>query len=86
MAGLRVLLDDPTATYTNLDFITGRIVLTLQQTTAFSAITVKLEGESRSRLTSGNDPRTRVSGTMPGAYDNQQPRQAIELEYHRVRM
>jgi len=47
---VRIVLDDPHTFYTNLDFITGRIVLNLSNDENISAIVVKLEGESRTIL------------------------------------
>jgi len=43
--------------YTNLDFVTGRVVLTLPTDATISAITVKLEGESKSRLDGPKSPQ-----------------------------
>ncbi|KAK5945316.1 hypothetical protein PMZ80_002520 [Knufia obscura] len=43
--------------YTNLDFITGRVILTLPTDATISAITVKLEGESKSRLDGPKTPQ-----------------------------
>lgn len=48
--------------YTNLDVVTGRVILSLATDTSISAIKVKLEGESRTRLSGPkfeNDPRDR---------------------------
>lgn len=45
-----IRLDKPHNHFTNLDYITGRVVLQLHSDTAISAIHVKLEGESRTRL------------------------------------
>lgn len=47
---VRVQLDNPHAFYTNLDFISGKIVLNLLTDETISAIVVKLEGESRTVL------------------------------------
>ncbi len=47
---VRVHLDDPYAFYTNLDFISGRIILSLSNDETISAIVVKLEGESKTVL------------------------------------
>jgi len=44
---VRIHLDAPHAFYTNLDFLSGRIILTLPTDETISAIFVKLEGESR---------------------------------------
>lgn len=42
--------------YTNLDFVTGRVILTLPSDATISAITVKLEGESKTRLDGPRSP------------------------------
>lgn len=47
---VRVQLDNPHAFYTNLDFISGKIVLNLISDETITAIVVKLEGESRTIL------------------------------------
>lgn len=58
---VRVHLDDPYAFYTNLDFISGRIILNLSREDTISAILVKLEGESNTRMEFPEipDPRQR---------------------------
>ncbi|KAK5085101.1 hypothetical protein LTR70_008673 [Exophiala xenobiotica] len=43
--------------YTNLDFVAGRVILTLPTDATISAITVKLEGESKSRLDGPKSPQ-----------------------------
>ncbi|KAH0564885.1 hypothetical protein GP486_001724 [Trichoglossum hirsutum] len=50
MPPVRVQLDQPHTHFTNLDFITGKVVLSLSYDEAISKIVVKLEGESMSRL------------------------------------
>ncbi|KAI9855582.1 MAG: hypothetical protein M1813_009721 [Trichoglossum hirsutum] len=50
MPPVRVQLDQPHTHFTNLDFITGKIILSLSNDEAISKIVVKLEGESMSRL------------------------------------
>lgn len=47
---VRIHLDDPHAFYTNLDFISGRIILSLSREDTISTVLVKLEGESRTRI------------------------------------
>lgn len=47
---VQVQLDTPDAQFTNLQFITGRVILTTQNSETISAIVVKLEGESRTLL------------------------------------
>lgn len=64
-----VKLDKPHSHFTNLDHITGRVVLQLHSDTAISAIHVKLEGESRTRLST---PR------------NDRDKKKAEIEVHKV--
>lgn len=65
-----IVLDQPSnIAFTNLDLISGKVVLKCAKSTDLSSIVVKLEGESRTRLLS-------VAG--PG--EKQKPR----LEYHKV--
>ncbi|KAL8688749.1 MAG: hypothetical protein Q9218_005413 [Villophora microphyllina] len=48
---VRIALDNSQPTlYTNLDFISGKAILSLRSHETIAAITVKLEGESKSRL------------------------------------
>lgn len=60
--------------YTNLDFVTGRVVLVLPYDAAITAVTVKLEGESRTRL---SGPK------FPG--NERSDKRRYELEAHKVR-
>ncbi|KAK5069312.1 hypothetical protein LTR64_008392 [Lithohypha guttulata] len=69
---VRVQLDLPHGDiYTNLDFVTGRVLLTLPTDATVSAITVKLEGESRTRL---EGPRS-----LPGSYDDDKKKTLLEV-------
>lgn len=45
-----IALDKPHAHVTNLDLITGKVILTVPNNESISLIVVKLEGESRSRV------------------------------------
>lgn len=54
---VRVQLDRHGDVYTNLDFVAGRVILTLPTDATISAITVKFEGESRSRLDGPKSPQ-----------------------------
>ena len=47
---VQLVLDDVPSTLTNLDTLNGKVVLRLFATTPLSNITVKLEGESKTRL------------------------------------
>ncbi len=60
--------------YTNLDFVNGRVILVLPLDAAISAVTVKLEGESRTRL---SGPK------FPG--NERSDKRRYELEVHKVR-
>lgn len=65
-----VILDQPAnVSYTNLDQISGRVVLRTSKSLDIDTIVVKLEGESRTRLLSAGGPG-----------DKQKP----QLEYHKV--
>lgn len=71
---VRIQLDQHNGPYyTNLDFISGRVLLTLPSDATISAINVKLEGESRSRLSGPRDPNERREKVK------------TELEVHKVR-
>ncbi|KAI1341427.1 hypothetical protein F5Y15DRAFT_376084 [Xylariaceae sp. FL0016] len=47
---IRIALDAPPQFYTNLDFISGRVLLQLQRPETIGNVIVKLEGESRTAL------------------------------------
>lgn len=67
-------LDRPHSHFTNLDILSGRVVLHLTSEAAVSGIQVKLEGESRTRLVG---PRH--------AYADRSDKKRAELEVHKVR-
>ncbi len=67
---VRIHLDDPHAFYTNLDFISGRIILNLSREDTISAILVKLEGESKTRMAIPEDPRLRGDSRIQYAQEN----------------
>ncbi|KAI1105101.1 hypothetical protein F4804DRAFT_305128 [Jackrogersella minutella] len=48
---IRISLDNPPEFYTNLDFISGRVILVLHRPETIGNVIVKLEGESRTALT-----------------------------------
>lgn len=55
---IRVQLDQPNGdTYTNLDLVIGRVLLSLPNDATISAINVKLEGESKTRLDGPKSPQ-----------------------------
>jgi hypothetical protein len=47
---VQIVFEEPRSFYSNLDFIKGRVILSLNKDETVSAILVKLEGESRSAL------------------------------------
>lgn len=58
LMSLRVQLDPPRGdVYTNLDFVEGRVILNLTQDATISSITVKLEGESKTKLDGPKSPQ-----------------------------
>jgi hypothetical protein len=71
---VRIQFDKANACHTNLDFVTGRVLLILQSDTTVQAITVKLEGESKTRLAG---PRSTNA--------ERNDKQKVELEIHKVR-
>lgn len=77
---VRIQLDNPHAFYTNLDFISGRVILSLTSDENVSAIVVKLEGESRTVL-------MRPIGPVPGQplyQQRQQRRDGVAAENHKI--
>jgi len=68
------LMLDPHGQYTNLDVVTGRVVLQNPSNATVSHITVKLEGEARTRLLS--PPRQNQNGRQ------ENPRPVLEI--HKV--
>ena len=76
---LAIKLDNNFPHYTNLDLISGRIILDLSSDESISSIQVKLEGEARTRLA---EPDT-TQRLYSGAYD-QQARAGVMTELHKV--
>ena len=74
---MRIELDRPHAYFTNLDFITGRVILATYTEETISAVNVKLESESRTRLAGA--PRG-----GPGYQNDRHDRSQTELEVHKV--
>lgn len=54
---VRIQLDKPRGAFTNLDQISGVVILSLLGSETVSAITVKLEGESRTHLAGSTNLR-----------------------------
>jgi hypothetical protein len=67
-----VLDQPPNISLTNLDVVSGRVVITTVKPTDVESIIVKLEGESRTRLMS------------PPGLNGERPRP--QMEYHKVGM
>ncbi|KEQ77639.1 hypothetical protein M436DRAFT_34876 [Aureobasidium namibiae CBS 147.97] len=65
-----IVLDQTFPHYTNLDYISGKVFVRTQTATTVSAIVVKLEGESRTRLLPPPNPSN----------DRQKP----QLEFHKI--
>ena len=76
---VRIQLDDPHAFYTNLDFISGRIILSLTSDENVSGILVKLEGESRTVLMRPMGPQAQQQ-----LYGRQNQRNGIAMENHKI--
>lgn len=69
---VRIVFDNPRSCYTNLDTISGRVVASLPSNTSVSHISVKLEGDSR----------TRLEGQK---YMDRSEKRRMEMETHKVR-
>ncbi|KAF2401807.1 hypothetical protein EJ06DRAFT_528962 [Trichodelitschia bisporula] len=65
---IRYIFDDPRSHYTNLDVVKGKVVLSVSSPMSINFITVKLEGESRTRL---------LAPPRPGY--NERPRPLLEI-------
>jgi hypothetical protein len=76
---VRIQLDNPHTFYTNLDFISGKIILNLTNDENISAIVVKLEGESRTVLMRPMGPQQQSQ-----LYSRQNQRQGIAMENHKI--
>jgi hypothetical protein len=71
---VRIQLDNPHAFYTNIDVLSGKIILTLTSDENISAIVVKLEGESNTILVR----------PAPTYQERQQRRDAVCVENHKI--
>lgn len=72
-ASATVLLDNQLTHFTNLDTLSGRVVLRLPTEAAIAGIQIKLEGESRTRLSGPRNPQNVHS-----------EKKRTELEVHKV--
>ena len=79
-SNLRIQLSS-TNYYTNLDFVSGNLILNLINEEDVSAITVKLEGESRTRLM-GIARRGNQNASNYETYQDR--REKSEMEVHKV--
>lgn len=75
---VRIQFDDPHTFYTNLDFISGKIILSLTSDENVSAVMVKLEGESRTVLMRPTPQQN------PQLYTRRDNRQGLAMENHKV--
>lgn len=81
---VRIVFDNHRPLYTNLDIIKGRAILSITKNETIAAITVKLEGDCKTRLTAEiDDPyhqrwRERRERRAGG------PDVAVETELHKV--
>ncbi|KAL8649983.1 MAG: hypothetical protein Q9210_004084 [Variospora velana] len=74
---VRIVLNDQRSWYTNLDVISGKVILSLPRRDTITAITVKLEGESRTRLV--GDVPIAISAMGRRTHD-----EMVETEFHKV--
>ena len=84
---VRIQLDDPHTFYTNLDFISGKVILHLTSDENVSAILVKLEGESTTVLMRPMEPRGLGGRTQqPTYYDRMERRTpgGMATENHKI--
>lgn len=77
---VNIQVDRPHARFTNLEFITGRVFLTILNNETISAILVKLEGESKTRLAVSQLPPQEQLVQALGP----RGRHHAELEVHKV--
>ncbi|KAL4930525.1 arrestin (or S-antigen), N-terminal domain protein [Aspergillus undulatus] len=73
MSSVAIYLDRPQNHFTNLDFLTGKVVLQLQSEASVAGIQVKLEAESRTRLAGPRYPHNEHS-----------EKKRTELEVHKL--
>lgn len=70
-----IQLDGPDNHFTNLDVISGKVILSLPSEASIGGIQVKLEGESKTRLSGPRHPHI-----------EQSDKKRTEIEVHKVRM
>ncbi|KAL8721319.1 MAG: hypothetical protein Q9225_001979 [Loekoesia sp. 1 TL-2023] len=74
---IRIVLENPRSLYTNLDFLPGRAILSLTTNETIAAITVKLEGDSKTRLFG-------EAFNPYGGYRRGRETSTIETEVHKI--
>ncbi|KAI1751315.1 hypothetical protein F4782DRAFT_190568 [Xylaria castorea] len=67
---VRIALDKPPDFYTNLDFVSGRVILVLHRPETIGNIIVKLEGESRTALALQPERRDDYNGPGSSVTEN----------------
>ena len=72
---IRIQLRTQQGCFTNFDYIEGQVIMSIMQNETIAAITVKLEGESRTRLAGMTDPRAQYNGYG---------KEVTQLEVHKV--
>lgn len=77
---VRIVFDNHRPLYTNLDIIKGRAILSITKNETVAAITVKLEGDCKTRLMGEVDPPPAFGGMGRRAGSDV----AIETELHKV--
>ena len=77
---VRIQLDRPHAHFRNLDLITGKVILTILNNETISAVTVKLEGESKTCIAVSQLPPEKqlIPALGPRGMNH------AELEVHKV--
>ncbi|KAL8918646.1 MAG: hypothetical protein Q9208_007207 [Pyrenodesmia sp. 3 TL-2023] len=77
---VRIVFDNHRPLYTNLDIIKGRAILSITKNETVAAITVKLEGDCKTRLMGEVDPPPAFGGMGRRAGSDV----AIETELHKI--
>jgi hypothetical protein len=83
---VQIQLDDNKSSYKNLDFINGRIVLSLGHDESVSAVVVKLEGESKSAIERAQGTGRYPSSALVTKNDQRAgfQRQGVATEKHKI--
>lgn len=76
---VRIELDKPQGAFTNLDQISGKVILSILGPETVSAITIKLEGESKSVLAGSSNPRRNYD-----KFEKESSRHEVHKEVHKV--